>query len=76
MVQGPITYQFRDRLGAYLRATENMPDTVLALQDECGMRLVIGDKQDPDDAARSADVRHLFVLCLCGGTAPHGTHIL
>ena len=45
----PLTYQFRDRFSDYLRSTKDVPDTLQELQDECGIRLVVGDKNDPDD---------------------------
>ncbi len=40
----PITYQMRDRFSDFLRTTDGVPNTLQELQDECGIRLVIGDK--------------------------------
>ena len=39
-----ITYQFRDKLADFLRVTPNVPDTIQDLQEECGIRLVVGDR--------------------------------
>ena len=68
----PLTYQFRDRFGDYLRSTKDVPDTIQELQDECGIRLVVGDKNDPDDVAGP------FYVCadvFCRGTFWRGLFV-
>ena len=42
----PITYQFRDRFSDFLRVTEGAPDNLQDLQEKCGYRLVVGDRND------------------------------
>ena len=44
-----ITYQFRDKWADYIRSCPDTPDTLAELQDECGIRLVVGDKNDPEE---------------------------
>ena len=39
----PITYHFRDRISDFLRTSDGLPDTLRELEDECGIRLLIGD---------------------------------
>ena len=43
-----ITYQWRDRFADYLRTTAEIPSTLQDLQEECGIRLVVGDKNVAD----------------------------
>ena len=51
----PITFQMRDRFSDFLRTTDGMPNTLQEMQDECGIRLVVGDKNVAlsDEAPRS-----------------------
>ena len=42
-----VCYQFRDKFADFLRVTEGVPNTLAELQDTCGIRLLIGDKNDP-----------------------------
>ena len=54
-----ITYQFKDKFADYIRSCPNTPDTLAELQDKCGIRLVIGDKNDP---AKSLEHLRTFLL--------------
>ena len=51
--QRPITFQMRDGFNDFLRAAradnEQMPASVRDLEDAVGVRLVVSDRQDPDD---------------------------
>ena len=51
--QRPITFQMRDVFNDFLRAAradnEQMPASVRDLEDAVGVRLVVSDRQDPDD---------------------------
>ena len=53
-VQSPITFQMRDSFNDFLRTAkagdERMPANVRELEDAVGVRLVVSDKTDPDDA--------------------------
>ena len=51
--QRPITFQMRDGFNDFLRAAhadnEQMPATARDLEEAVGVRLVVSDRQDPDD---------------------------
>ena len=44
-----VTYQFREKLSTFLHETPGVPDSIQQLQDECGVRFLIGDRNDPLD---------------------------
>ncbi len=41
-----ICFQFKDKFAEFLRVTDGVPDTLAELQEN-GVRLIIGDKNDP-----------------------------
>ena len=60
--QRPITFQMRDGFNDFLRAAragnEQMPANVRELEEAVGVRLIVSDRQDPDEVG--------FVQWRCG----------
>ena len=44
-----VTYQFREKFNTFLHETAGVPDSIQQLQDECSIRYILGDKNDPQD---------------------------
>ena len=44
-----VTYQFREKFNTFLHESAGVPDNIQQLQDECSIRYILGDKNDPLD---------------------------
>ena len=65
-----ITYQWRDRFADYLRTTAEVPSTLQDLQEECGIRLVVGDKNVADLCSRERCSWKLSAILVHGCAGP------
>ena len=60
-----VCYQFKDKLAEFLRATDGLPDDLNDLQER-GIRIVVGDKNDPETPLASCrDAAFSPSACVC-----------